>query len=403
MEEPRLRWSRLTAFLSLQRNILMLSLTALLINFGAEVFQPFIPLYLESLKANISQIGLVYVGIALATNLASIPGGYLADKIGRKNIIVIGNAVGFGLYILLLGTNTWAGALLILIMATSFAALAQPAYTSTVAESVDVKDRSNAFATFYLLVYLGLALGSIIGGFLPNPGRFEWNILVIAAAGVMAALGRFIFLKETLPKKARANTLGPKKPFLLARLSRNVWLILLALLVFNFSSGLGQPLYAIFATKQLHLSQGEFGVMIALGFLAPMVGSFGAGRVSRRLGVRNMMILALILGGILLVPWIYAPSPLFAIVVYTVSGFFTQFFFIGNQTLMANVTLAEERSSIVGFITTVAGLGGIVAPYIGSQFWVQIDPKAPFLVSAALAVVVAIPLALIREPEIHGS
>ena len=104
-----------------------------------------------------------------------------------------------------------------------------------------------------------------------------------------------------------------------------------------------------------------------------------------------------------MVPWIYAPSPVFAIVVYTVSGFFTQFFFIGNQTLMANATMAGERSSIIGFITTVAGLGGIVAPYVGSELWVRIDPKIPFLISAALAIVVAVPLALMQEPEIEAT
>jgi len=110
-----------------------------------------------------------------------------------------------------------------------------------------------------------------------------------------------------------------------------------------------------------------------------------------------------VFAGVLLVPWIYAPSPLFAIVVYAISGFFTQFFFIGNQTLMANNTLAEERSSIIGFITTIAGFGGIVAPYVGSELWVQIDPKIPFLISAALAIVVAVPLALIRETKIEAS
>lgn len=400
----RPRWSRIESFLSLQPNVLVISITGLLINFGAQAFQPFIPLYLESLKANIPEIGIVYVGMAIATNLVTIPGGIFADKIGRKNIIVIGNALGFGLFFALLGVSTWTAALLVLFVATIFANLVQPAVSSTVAESVkNIKDRSSAFGTLFVLIYLGLALGSMVGGFLPNPGRFELNILVMAVAGVVAAAARFLFLKETLPQGARVDGTTPGRRFFLIRLKRNVWLILAALLLFNFFSGLGQPLYAIFSTNQLKLSESEFAVMVGLGYLASMLGAFGAGRVSKRLGIRNMMIFAIILAGLLLIPWIYAPSSFFAIGVFAVSGFFAQFFFVGNQTLMANNTRAEERSSVIGFITTMAGLGAIVAPYIGSELWVLIDPKAPFLVSVLLAGVVAIPLALIRESPVEGN
>jgi MFS family permease len=400
MEEQHQKRTRINSFLSLQRNVLVLSATGLLINFGAQAFQPFIPLYLESLKANIPQIGIVYVGMAIATNLVSIPGGFLADKFGRKTIIVIGNALGFGLYLSLVDTTTWTGALVILFSATVFVTLVQPAASSTVAESVDVKDRSSAYGTFFVLVYLGLAFGSMVGGFLPNPGKYEWNIILIALVGLTAALGRFIFLKETLPKHARSSGLVSGRRFFLVRLSRNVWLILLALLAFNFLSGLGQPLYAIFATKQLHLSEAEFAVMIGLGYLASMIGAFGAGRVSRSLGVRNMLIFGVILAGVLLIPWIYAPNVILAISTFAASGFFAQFFFVGSQTMMANVTIAEERSSVIGFITTVAGLGSIAAPYAGSELWVLVDPKIPFLVSAILAGVVAIPIALMHDSKL---
>jgi DHA1 family bicyclomycin/chloramphenicol resistance-like MFS transporter len=385
------------SFLSFDRNVLVMSFTGLLINFGAQVFQPFVPLYLQALNANIPEIGIVYVGLAVATNLVTIPGGILADKIGRKTVIVLGNAIGFGSFFVLLLINDWTEALLVLFLATLFSQLVQPAYSSTVAESVEVKNRSNAFGTFYVLVTIGLAFGSIVGGYLPNPGKFQLNIWVIAVVGIAAAFSRGLFLKETLPREARADRNAPAKRFFLVRLSRNIWLILLAWLLYNFFSGLGQPLYAIFATDQLQLSQSEFAVMIGVSYLASMFGAFGAGKVSRRFGVRNMMISTVVLAGMFLIPWIYAPNAFLAIILFAISGFFLQFFFVGNQTLMANVTQAEERSSVIGFITTVAGVGGIVAPYVGSQLWVIFNPKIPFLLSVLMAGLVAVPIALIHE------
>ena len=388
------------SFLSVERNVLVMSLTAFLMNFGAQAFQPFIPLYLDSLNADVPQIGIVYVGIALATNLVSIPGGILADKVGRKAIIVIGNALGFGLFLLLLDVNTWTMALIVLFAATAFATLVQPAYSSSVAESVKVGERSRAFGTFFALVYLGLALGSVIGGRLSNSGKFELNIILIATMGLSAAGLRMIFLRETLSREATGTRSKPKERFFVRRLSRNVWLVLAVLLLYNFAAGLGQPLYALFSTKQLSLSMGDFGVMVGAGYLAAMFGAFGAGKVSKKLGVRRMMMISVILSGGLLLPWLYAPNSLAAIGFFAISGFFAQFFFVGNQTLMANITKPKERASIIGLITTTAGFGSIVAPYVGTQLWILLAPRTPFLISSLLAVAVVAPIALIREAQV---
>ena len=388
------------SFLSLKRNVLVMSLTGLLTNFGTSVLQPFIPLYLLTLAATIPQIGLVYVGMAIAANL-SIFGGFLADKIGRKTTIVIGGLIGFGLFLALSGISTWTLALFVLFAGYFFATLVQPAVTSTLAESVDLKERGNAFSTFWFLANVGLTVGVLVGGYLPNPGKFQLNIFVIGAVGIAAALARLGFL-ETLPPEARSSRTIRRDGFFDVNVSQNVWLVMTALLLFNFSSGLGQALYALFSVKQLQLSVGQFAIMIAISYLASMGGAFVAGRISKSLGLRRMMIIAVTFSGLLLIPWIYAPNAYIAIGVFAVSGFFVQFYFIGNQALMSNITKAQERSSVIGFITTIAGLGAIAAPYLGSQLWTLIDPRTPFLISVLLSVLVAIPLAVVSEIPVEG-
>jgi DHA1 family multidrug resistance protein-like MFS transporter len=397
---PRRRWGGIKSYLSLERNVLVISATGLLTNLGAQAFQPFIPLYLQTLNVTIPQIGMIYVGIAIAANL-SIFGGILADKIGRKTTIVLGGSVGFGLFLGLLGANNWIMASLFLFSGYFFATLVQPAVTSTIAESVDSKNRTNAFSSYYVLAYLGLTVGSLIGGYLPNPGKFELNIVVIGVAGIGAALVRLLFLKETLPSKSRANRTNTRARFFAARLSQSAWLVMVALLLSNFSLGLGQAFYPLFSTEQLHLSQVEFAIMIGAASLASMLGAFGAGRVSRRLGAKRMMIFAVVLSGAILVPWIYAPNAYIAIGFYAVSSLFGQFFLVGNQALMASITKIEERSSVIGFITTVAGLSGIAAPYIGSELWVLTSPRIPFLLSIMLSALVAVPLVMVHESPIE--
>lgn len=387
-DSPRSLRSGMASFFSLERNVIVMSLTGLMLNFGYQSFQTFVPLYLRTLEANIVDIGIVFVAVQVAITLVSIPGGLLADRLGRKRVIIAGNALGFGLYFVLLGASSWIIALIVLFVATVFATLTQPAASSLVAESVSTGDRSRAFGTLFFFVYLGLGLGGIVGGFFAN-----WiEIVIVGICGVAAASIRLLLLKETLPKEPRKD---PSKKLFVTRLSRELLLLLLALILFNFSSGLGQPLYAIFSTDMLNLTKWELGVMVGLGFFAGMVGSFLASKVSGRLGVTNMMVVGVIVSSLLLIPWLYAPDAILAVMIFTLSGFFAQFFYVGNQALMANLTSAKERGSVIGFLITVAGFGSIIAPYAGSQLWVSLNPRAPFLISSMLAIAIAVPLVLI--------
>ena len=388
--------SGIGSFLSLERNVVVMSVTGLMLNFGYQSFQTFVPLYLRTLEASILDIGIVFVAVQIATTLVSIPGGLLADRLGRKIVIVSGNALGFGLYFALLGVSNWTIALIILFGATVFSTLVLPASSSIVAESVRVDDRSRAFGTFFFFVYLGLALGSIVGGFLSN-----WiDIVIVAASGVVAASVRLLLLRETLPLSHRAN---PRQRRFATRLSRDVWLLLVAMLVFNFSSGLGQPLYAIFSTDILHLTKWMLGLMVGLGLFAGMSGAFLAGKISAKLGITKMMIMAVVVASLLLIPWLYSPNALLALVIFATSGFFAQFYFVGNQALMADLTFAKERGSIIGLVTTVAGFGSIIGPYVGSQLWLSLGPRAPFLSSSLLAIAVAVPLVLIRGTPVAAN
>ena len=72
---PNRNWARISSFLSLDRNVLLLSLTSMLMNFGTQAFYVFIPLYLLSLGASILDIGFVYVGMGVATYLFPFLGG----------------------------------------------------------------------------------------------------------------------------------------------------------------------------------------------------------------------------------------------------------------------------------------------------------------------------------------
>ena len=55
---------------------------------GEGLFFFFQPIYLGQLGANTMTIATVFSGFGLAMMLAHIPAGYLADRIGRKPLLI---------------------------------------------------------------------------------------------------------------------------------------------------------------------------------------------------------------------------------------------------------------------------------------------------------------------------
>jgi len=137
--------------------------------------------------------------------------------------------------------------------------------------------------------------------------------------------------------------------------------------------------------------------MFSVSSFAQFMISLPAGKIIRKVGTRKLMTLAIICSSALIIPWIYSPSILFAICIYTITGVFTQLFTIANQTLTSNLTSIRTRASAIGVITTISGLVGAVSPYLGSLIWIRINPQSVFLLVTAVGLLTSIPLIAIKE------
>lgn len=70
-------------------SILMMSLAVVSLGFG--ILSPIMPKFAEqNLSMDAAQLGTTYSLFALSFALGMIPAGYLADKVGRKPVIIVG-------------------------------------------------------------------------------------------------------------------------------------------------------------------------------------------------------------------------------------------------------------------------------------------------------------------------
>ena len=72
----------------MKRDLILIGISMFAWGVGEGMFIFFQPIYLEELGADPILIGTILGGFGLAMTISHIPAGYLADRIGRKPLMV---------------------------------------------------------------------------------------------------------------------------------------------------------------------------------------------------------------------------------------------------------------------------------------------------------------------------
>src|SRR5437667_9703870 len=83
-------WGKKVAdYLSLERNVTIASAAVFLLGFGEELWKKFLPKYLEALGASTPVIGLFGTTEDFFDAVYQYPGGWIADRFGRRSAFLI--------------------------------------------------------------------------------------------------------------------------------------------------------------------------------------------------------------------------------------------------------------------------------------------------------------------------
>src|SRR4030095_25822 len=93
---------RVIDYLSLERNVAIASAAVFILGIGEELWKKFLPKYLEALGASTPIIGLFGTAENLFDALYQYPGGWVADRLGRRRAFlsfVVLAATGYLIYL----------------------------------------------------------------------------------------------------------------------------------------------------------------------------------------------------------------------------------------------------------------------------------------------------------------
>lgn len=189
-----------TRYRGLPKEIYVLFIARIVNSLGAFVHPLLTMILTKKLGFPEDKAGM-FITILLATQMPiMLLGGKLADKFGRRRLIIIFNFLGALTY-LACGLVPISDATIYLIMGASyFYALTFPALEAVTMDLTNGDQRKEAYALLYMGFNLGFVFGPMIGGLLLDnhlPILFIGDGLTTIVSTVLF----MVFIRETLPKK----------------------------------------------------------------------------------------------------------------------------------------------------------------------------------------------------------
>jgi MFS family permease len=366
-----------------------IGLITLVFNLGGGLVAPALPLYARTLGADYRDLGLIGAAHGLAFAALTIPLGRASDRFGRRAILVL-SAIGIGAAAALyLAAGRVAGlAAGKLVEAAAWAAF-WPTLEAWVAERFGARAGA-AMGVAYGAYAAAFVVGTAVGGFVIEAhGLRAPFVLYLGTAALSVALVALLAGGE-----AAGGGTGRHEPAVTPRivttdpgLARTRRALAYAT-GFVYVYGLGTVLAFLPAYgADRALSPRGVGLLLAAYWIARVVGSLGAGRVSDTLGRRLVLVPAMLtmVAGAALVVVPFGPGALFlgAVALGLAAGASAPTC-IG---LIADHVSAADRGMAMGLFEAACGVSILASGLVGGVAAEALGGEAPYLVVGILALV----------------
>ncbi len=365
-----------------RRAILLLAGSVMLMETGYGIVMPIFAKRLGELGAGVETLGYMAIAFAIGQLLMAPILGSLADRIGRRPVILTALA---GVSLANLGfllIHSASGYVLIRMGQGAVTAGLLPASISFVADAVPDTQRARWVGILMGSYGAGFIFGPALGGFLYDQWGFAAPFAVsasLAAAGLLATL---VLVPESRrrisPVKEPTAEVERKLPSL--RTWLNLDFRILPLLVLDFLEvaifAFVEPQLAVYAYQGLHYSSSQFGLIVSLYGLSFVAGQFGLGRLSDRLGRRPMIVLGFTFKIIFYLGLTLTHQFWLLVIAGVFGGVGGALISPALSAAYLDLTQEATRSRVMGLKESAAAMGGILGPMgvvVASQWASPLD------------------------------
>ena len=381
----------------------------ILMDLASEMPSPNYQYYVQALGGTGIALGVIGFGSFMALAVVQFPGGYLADRYGRRWLVSTMTFALASCYLFYALAPTWH---LILIGAVilNLCLIYQPALWAMVSDSLPPERRGMGFSLVMLINSVTTTPGPVIAGIL------LWQFGLVPSMRIVYLIVTALFLSAAVLRLRLKETITSGDPIRIQeflssypkaiRESWRAWRIVprsmlwlfIAQTIAQFSVSGVQVIQALYARDVLLIPESIWWIVFIPLFISMLVVSIPIGKIVDKAGRRLPLLFSIILQIPTVLLFVYGD---FTKVLISMSllGVTILLGMSAGSAMQTDLVPKENRDKIIGFTNFAGYVLTAIGMLLGNWLYVAVSPQLPFFMFLALTVPqLLIMLVLVREP-----
>ena len=379
----------------MDRNVVAASGSIFLVGLGEELWKKFLPKYLESLGASVAAVGLFGTAEDFFDALYQYPGGWLADRWGRRKAFLTflaATAIGYIIYFF---SPAWPYLFLGLAFVMAWQTMASPTIFATIADALPKDRHAMGFTVYSVLKRIPVVISPLIGGVIMGAVGLARGVRIgLLVTLVLAGCAAALLLSLRLPTVGRDdvrivgiwNSFHPTLKRLLA-----------SDIVIRLCEGMADIFIVLYVTNVGGITLPEYGVLIAIQLLTSILIYVPSAKLAKRIGRKPLVVVTFLC---------FAFYPVAVILAHNFTGLVFAFILGGlreigepsRKAMIVGFAHQQLRARTVGLYYLVRSLSITPASVIGGLLW-RVRPETPFVTAGIIGLLGTLLFAITVEEQ----
>ena len=380
--------ARTLTSLGLHRNVAVLAASLFGLALGEELWQAYMPAYLTALGAGGVAVGLFGSSKDLLDSLYQYPGGWLADRVGRRRALLIFTGIAMAGYAIYAVAPSWPLVFVGLIGVMAWKSGAFPTTFAVIGDSLPPDRRATAFSVQSVLVRVPRVIGAPACGLLITSFGLVAGIRValmvtLALALVVLAVQYYGYQENRAAGErgggsSTARTIFSNMPAPLTRL-------LTADCLVRIGEGIAASFIILFVTQVRHFSAAEYGLFYAVQQSVAIAFYLPGGKLADMTGRGPIVALTFVFFAVFPLAVRFASTTPALLGAFVIGGL-KEIGEPARKSLIVDLAPDAQRARTVGVYYTIRNFLVVPAGLIGGLLW-QRAPQLPLEVAFTVSLI----------------
>ncbi len=362
-----------------------------------------LPFIREDLHLDYLQAGLLVTAFSLTAGLSQLLGGWLSDRISKRNAITIG-LCGVGLSCIVISfAQSYYTLLATLIILGVFSGFYHPSGISALTSHFPASQRGKVLNVHMMGGGFGFAVGPLIGAVIAAQLNWHLAYVILGIPAIVAGILVLTRLKlaEVKPSKSISSSQAKGPRTGIWQVFKPALLLILISVFMQLISGPLMSFMSLYLVDVQHLSAAAGSMWVTIIRFGGLAGNIVGGWLTDRWGRRNMIFLVLVAFGPVALLMTKLSFGAGLVVVFILFGWLMAMRETTTQTILMDNSPPGLRATIVGIYFSFGQQGSSIIQPVAGNFMDTIGIVDVFAFMAFLSIgfsILALILAFKKTP-----